>query len=346
MGIHKLMSLIQEKAPKSVKMIQMDLLSGKTVACDASMAIYQFLIATQTFSKMGVPGLQELRDADGNLTGHLVGLFHRTIQFMEAGVKPIWIFDGKPPELKAKELDKRKEMKEKAEESKEKAIEEGDFEKAKQMAGRSIKITKEMMEDAKTLIKIMGCPVIEAPGEAEAQCAELCRMDLAFGVASEDMDSLTFGAKFLLRGFNSKKEPITQIDLNAMLEGFEMNMDEFIDLCIMCGCDYTHSIGGIGPIKAFKLMKDEKNIEGILKVVKEANEDPDKKQKFIIPENFLFEESRTLFKQPDVIRDKAAIEELLKWNKPQEDELKDFLINKKGFAEVKVDSGIKKLLAC
>jgi len=113
-------------------------------------------------------------------------------------------------------------------------------------------------------------------------------MDLAFGVASEDMDSLTFGAKYLLRGFNSKKEPITQIDLKAMLEGFEMTMDEFIDLCIMCGCDYTHSIGNIGPIKAFKLIKEEKNIEGILKVIEKANEDPDKKQKYIIPENFLF----------------------------------------------------------
>jgi flap endonuclease-1 len=215
---------------------------------------------------------------------------------MEAGVKPIWVFDGKPPELKAKELDKRKELKQKAEESKEQAIEEGDFEKAKQMAGRSIKITKEMMEDAKNLIRIMGCPVIEAPCEAEAQCAELCQMDLAFGVASEDMDSLTFGAKYLLRGFNSKKEPITQIDLAAMLEGFEMNMDELIDLCIMCGCDYTHSIGNIGPIKAFKLIKEQKNIEGILEAIKKVNEDPDKKQKYIIPENFLYEESRQLFK--------------------------------------------------
>lgn len=130
-------------------------------------------------------------------------------------------------------------------------------------------------------------------------------MDLAFGVASEDMDSLTFGAKFLLRGFNSKKEPITQIDLAAMLEGFEMNMDEFIDLCIMCGCDYTHSIGNIGPIKAFKLLKEHKNIEGILTAIKKVNEDPDKKQKYIIPENFLYEESRALFKAPDVIKDKA-----------------------------------------
>ena len=57
MGIHKLMTLIQERAPKAIKHIQMDVLAGKTVACDASMAIYQFLIATQTFSKIGNPGL-------------------------------------------------------------------------------------------------------------------------------------------------------------------------------------------------------------------------------------------------------------------------------------------------
>jgi flap endonuclease-1 len=248
--------------------------------------------------------------------------------------------------LKSKELDKRKEQKQKAEEEKEKAIEAGDFEKAKQMAGRSIKITDEMMQDAKKLCKMLGCPIIEAPSEAEAQCAELCKMDLAYGVASEDMDSLTFGSTYLLRGFNSKKEPITQIELKAMLEGFEMDMDEFIDLCIMCGCDYTHSIGGIGPIKAFKLMKDEGNIEKILQVIKKGNEDPEKRQKFIIPDAFLFEESRELFKKPDVIRDKAEVEKLMKWEKPDEEELKDFLINKKGFAENKVLSGLKKLTSC
>ena len=87
-----------------------------------------------------------------------------------------------------------------------------------------------------------------------------------------------------------------------------MTMDEFIDLCIMCGCDYTHSIGGIGPIKAFKLMEDNRNIEAVLEKVIESNEDPKKKQKFIIPENFLYVESRALFKEPDVIRDKPALQ--------------------------------------
>ena len=68
---------------------------------------------------MGVPGISELKDADGNLTGHLVGLFHRTVQFMENGVKPIWVFDGKAPDLKAGELEKRKALKQAAEEEKE-----------------------------------------------------------------------------------------------------------------------------------------------------------------------------------------------------------------------------------
>ena len=295
---------------------------------------------------MGVPGLLELRDAEGNLTGHLVGLFHRTIQFMEAGIKPVWVFDGKPPELKSKELEKRKEQKIAAEAEKEKAIEEGDFEKAKAMAGRSIKITPEMTADAKKLVKLMGCPVIEAPGEAEAQCAQMCKQGLAFGTASEDMDSLTFGSSFLMRGFNSKKEPITQIDLAKLLEGFDMTMDEFIDLCILCGCDYTHSIGGVGPVKAFNLMKDHGNIEDVLATLKRLNDDPNKKQKYVIPEQFLYEESRDLFKAPDVITDKAEIEPLLKWETPDQEALRSYLINDKAFAEVKVESGIKKLGQC
>lgn len=89
-------------------------------------------------------------------------------------------------------------------------------------------------------------------------------MGLAWGTATEDMDTLTFGTKFLLRGFNSKKEPICQIDLKELLAGFEMNQKEFIDLCILLGCDYTHNIGGIGPVTAYKMLKEFQDIEGVL----------------------------------------------------------------------------------
>ena len=110
MGIHRLMALLREKAPNAIKQMQLKSLTGYKLACDASMSIYQFLISTQGFNK-GF-GLSELQDKDGNLTGHLQGLLSRSIMMMENGIKPIWVFDGKPPEMKAKELEKRKEMKE------------------------------------------------------------------------------------------------------------------------------------------------------------------------------------------------------------------------------------------
>lgn len=120
------------------------------------------------------------------------------------------------------ELIKRKEQKQEAEKEKEKAEEVGDMERAKQMAGRSIRITKDMSADAKKLIRLMGAAVVEAPCEAEAQCAEIVKQGLAFATATEDMDALTFGTSFLLRGFNSKKDPICQIELKEVLDAFKM----------------------------------------------------------------------------------------------------------------------------
>ena len=130
---------------------------------------------------------------------------------------------------------------------------------------------------------------------------------MAFGTATEDMDALTFGSKYLIRGFNSKKEPVTQVDLDAILEGFDMNMEEFIDLCIMCGCDYTTTISGIGPIRAYRLIEQNRTIEATIEKLIENNEDSKKKTKYVIPENFLYREARALFKNPDVIRDKATL---------------------------------------
>ena len=124
------------------------------------------------------------------------------------------------------------------------------------MSGRCINITESMREDAKTLIKLMGCPVIQAPCEAESQCVTICKSGLAYATASEDMDCMPLGCPFQLRNFNNAKEPITEVCLEKVLEGFQMNQKEFIDLCILCGCDYTHNIGGVGPVKAFNLMKE------------------------------------------------------------------------------------------
>ena len=112
------MKVIQKHSPSAITKIELEQLTGKVVACDTSMAIYQFLVATQTFARKGVPGHHELKDRSGQLTGHLVGLFYRTVQYKEAGIKPVWVFDGTPPQMKASELKKRKESKQQAEQEK------------------------------------------------------------------------------------------------------------------------------------------------------------------------------------------------------------------------------------
>lgn len=105
-----------------------------------------------------------------------------------------------------------------------------------------------------------------------------------------------------------------------------MTQKEFIDLCILCGCDYTHSIGGMGPVTSYKLLKEHGTIEDVIEKVKEVNEDPDKKKKYTIPDKFLYKESRELFINPDVISDKEELEKLIVFDKPAEDELREWLI--------------------
>ena len=248
-----------------------------------------------------------LRKTSCSIFRHLVGLFNRTISFLSHGIKPIWVFDGKPPEMKKGELKRRHDLKVVAEDKKGEALEEGKLVEAKMMAGRSIKVTPEMTADAKKIIRLMGLPLIEAASEAEAQCAVFCKAGKAYAVATEDMDALTFGAPILIRGFNSKKEPISQINLDTVLTEFNMTMSQFIDLCILCGCDYTQHIEGIGPVKAFKFIQEYKTLEAVLdKITGEVSKKTSEK-KYKVPAEYDFAAARKLFVDPPAI-DPATIE--------------------------------------
>ena len=112
-------------------------------------------------------------------------------------------------------------------------------------------------------------------------------------------------------------------------------MDQFIDICILCGCDYTDSIRGIGPKKAYEFIKRYKNIETLL-----AHLD---KKKYPIPEgSFQYEQARALFKNPEVTS-KEEIDKALKWNPPDEEALTKFMVEEKGFAPERVAAGINRI---
>lgn len=252
------------------------------------------------------------------------------------GIKPVYVFDGKPPTMKAGELEKRKEKRDEAQAALDKAKEEGNMEEVDKQSKRLVKVGKSHVDDAKKLLKLMGVPYVSAPCEAEAQCAELVKGGKVYAAGTEDMDSLTFGTNILLRHLTfseARKMPIKEFYLDKVLEGFEMDQTQFIDLCILLGCDYVDKIKGIGPKKAIELVKKHKTIEVILE-----NLD---KTKYPPPENWMYQEARRLFKEPEVT---PASELDLKWEKPDEEGLVKFMCEEKGFQEERIRNGMKKLV--
>jgi len=160
-----------------------------------------------------------------------MGTFYRTIRLLENGIKPVYVFDGKPPDLKSSELTKRAERREDAQKELEKATEAGDAAMIEKFNRRLVKVTKHHNEEAKELLKLMGVPYIDAPCEAEAECAALVSAGKVYGAATEDMDALTFGSKVLLRHMTfseARKMPVQEFHLDKVLEGLSMTKNEVI----------------------------------------------------------------------------------------------------------------------
>ncbi|EPT05148.1 hypothetical protein FOMPIDRAFT_1027354 [Fomitopsis schrenkii] len=347
MGIKGLTSLLVEHAPKAIIEHEIKTLFGRKVAIDASMSIYQFLIAVR--QKDG----EMLTNDAGETTSHLMGFFYRTIRMVENGIKPMYVFDGKPPELKAGVLSKRLARREEAKEGGEEAKETGTVEDVDRFARRTVKVTREHNEECRRLLSLMGIPFVVAPSEAEAQCAELARGGKVYAAGSEDMDTLTFHAPVLLRHLTfseARKTPISEIHLDKALEGLEMNMSQFIELCILLGCDYLEPIKGVGPKSALKLIREHGNLGAVIEHLREkatakedAAKDEDSKKKkggIAIPEEWPWEEAKKFFEHPDVTPAKDVDVE---WNSPDVEGLVQFLVTEKGFNEDRVRKGAEKL---
>jgi flap endonuclease-1 len=200
---------------------------------------------------------------------------------------------------------------------------------------RTVSITAEMLDDVKEMLKLLGVPIIDAPAEAEAQCAELVKAGLAHAVASEDMDALAFGSRLLLRGFNNKKEPIIEINLETVLDSLDLTYEEFVDLCILLGCDYSKTIVGVGPAKAYTLIKQFSKIETVCEFIRTTNN-----KKYEIPEDFHYLEARRLLKKPKVLSGESL---QINWGEPDEDKVKEFLVGSKGFSLNRVENSLMRL---
>lgn len=365
-----------------IKEVPLSSLQGRKIAIDASMAIYQFLIAVRS----GGPGAasMQLTNAEGETTSHIQGMFNRTIRFLSEGIRPVYVFDGKPPNIKSGELAKRREKREKAEAELKKAREEGNVEEEDKQQKRLVRAGTKENEDCKKLLRLMGVPVINAPCEAEAQAAALARAGAVWAAGTEDMDCLTFRTPIQIRKMTfatAKQSDIQQLDYAKALSGLDITHDQFVDLCILLGCDYCDSIRGVGPKTALKLIREHKCIEEILKHMN--------REKYGIPDDWIPNEVKAKKKKAEEEKkaeetdgededsekpsgqlkkgdddDDEEEEEIipiyvkarelfnnhevltdvdLKWESCQEAELKKFLVEDMGFNAERVAGQIEKL---
>ncbi len=260
-----------------IENVKLEDLGGKIIAIDAYNALYQFLAIIRQ------PDGTPLTDNSGKVTSHLSGLFYRTSNLVEMGIKPVYVFDGEPPELKATEIQRRREIKIEAARHYEKAKEKGDVMKMRMFAQASMSLKDYMEKDAMRLLDLMGLPWVQAPSEGEAQAAYMTRKGDADHCASQDYDSLLFGAPRLLRNVTisgRRKLPSKNIyvdvvpelvTLDDVLGDCELTREQLVDVGILVGTDFNpDGIKGLGPKTALKLIKEYGTLEKALPHVENA----------------------------------------------------------------------------
>ncbi len=297
----------------TAKTIEISELRNKLIAIDAFNAIYQFLSALRQSDGTS------LKDSHDNITSHLSGLFYRTIRQMKFGIKPIYVFDGKPVDLKFKTLEKRSSAKEAAKEKWSKAIDEGNLEDARKFAKRTSTLTGEMVGESKNLLTAMGIPCVQAINDGEALCAHICKKGDAYAVATQDYDALLFGAPKTLRNltFTGDRE-LEMLNLADVLKNLGISREQLIDIGILVGTDFNDGVKGIGPKTALKIVKSGKFPT----------------EKF----NFDVEDIRKIFTSPNV-SDEYNIE----FKDYNEDEIFKILCDEHDFSRERIKNGMDEL---
>ncbi len=306
-------------------------LKGKEIAVDAFNTLYQFL------SIIRQPDGTPLMDRKGRVTSHLSGMFYRNVNLLEQGILPVYVFDGKSPELKDEEKRRRREIRERAKKEWEKAKEEGRIEDARKAAQASSRLTGAMVEESKQLLEALGIPFIQAPSEGEALAAQMARERIVWASASQDNDSLLYNCPRMIKNlsvsgrrrvsraktFKTISPELIDLDLNLKLLG--ISREQLIDIAMLVGTDYNDKVPGVGQKTALKLISKHGSIEAIIKDgVKEID--------------FPYEEIRAIFLEPE----HAEIPSL-NWALPDKDKLTEILCSEHDFSVNRVHSSIDNL---
>jgi len=314
------------------RVVDLPSLRGRILAVDAFNVLHQFLALIRT--RDGAP----LTDGEGRVTSHLVGLAFRTTRLVaDHGLRPVFVFDGRPPPLKRAELERRRRLRRRAEEEYAAALEAGDLAAAFSKAVMTGRLTADGVADSKRPLDLLGVPWVQAPGEGEAQAAYMARRGDVWAASSRDYDALLFGAPRLVRyltvggeewlpsrGRARRLEPEV-IDLDALLRHLGVTRRQLIDLAILVGTDFNPGVRGVGPKTALKLVKRHGRLEEMPREVAAG-----------LPGNL--DEIRRLYLEPEVTDDYQVEGGALR-----EDELLSFLCDEWSFSRERVEAIIRRM---
>lgn len=312
--------------------ITLEQLSGRTVAIDAYNALYQFLSIIR--GESGEP----LMDREGKITSHLSGLFYRNVNLLSLGIRPVYVLDGKPPELKTIEIQRRKAARREAVVMYERALSQGDLVEAKKYASATSVLKDYMIDDTKKILTLLGIPYIEAPSEGEATAAALSMKGIVNDVASQDYDSLLFGSRRLVRNLTisgRRKLPgknifvnlePEEVELHEVLEETGLTREQLIDVAILLGTDFNpDGFEKVGPKTALKYVKANGKLEKIPQIQEELRK-------------INYNAIREIFLHPQI----SEITEI-RWGSPDHYKIVDFLCREKDFSEERVKNNLQKL---
>src|SRR5208337_1408124 len=238
----------------------------------------------------------------------------------EKGIRLTFVFDGRPPELKQLEIQRRRQVREEAVTRYQEAVKEGRLEEARTYAQATSQVKDLMVEDAKRLLDALGISWVQAPGEGEAQASYMAANGDVWAVASQDHDSLLFGTPRMVKNLAitgrrklPRRDAYVEVEpelvvLSRALQELSITREQLIDIGILIGTDFNDGVRGIGPKTALKLIRENGRLEKILEKDPSIEIDPN------------YNRVREIFIHPNVTSNYS-----LHWSKPDEDTIVSFL---------------------
>lgn len=311
--------------------VELEYFSGKKIAVDAFNTLYQFI------SIIRQPDGTPLKDSQGRITSHLSGILYRISNMVGVGIKPVFVFDGEPPDFKRAEIEERKKRRAEAEEKWIAAVQAGekDAKKYAQAAGR---VDEYIVTSSKELLDYMGIPYVDAPSEGEAQAAYMAAKGDVDFTGSQDYDSLLFGSPKLARNLaitGKRKLPGKNIYVDVKpeiillaenLKRLGLTREQLVDIALLIGTDYNEGIKGVGVKRALKLIKTYGDVFKALKALNAEIEN--------------VEAIREFYLNPDVTDDYK-----IEFGEPDVDGAIEFLCEEHDFSRERVEKALEKLKA-